>query len=151
MSRDQLIENCYPNRDVSIISDLEQSTLLTNFLVIKPFTKNITKPVKVKLSLLSNPSGEANVFRINGELSLRTKVESNFQNNQVSFNVHQTGGVFVVQNEANNFLLVYLLVGIGILIIFFSFVLIYIYKSPQYYQRLRTMARAAKFSVTNKV
>jgi hypothetical protein len=136
--------------------ELDQSTLLTDFILVRPFLSKLNKPLKLRLSLNKKKSGsfstgDVNVYRINPDLSLRTKIESNVDNNYVRFNVLQTGGTFVVQKENNNSLLVGLLVGLGLLLVFIGFVAIYLYKNPQYFRRARYMACNVKRSMANEI
>lgn len=138
------------------MNEIDQSAILTDFIIVQPFKSKLNKPLKLRLNLNKKKSGsfssnDVNVYKINPDLSLRTRLESNVDNNYVRFNVQQSGGVFVVQKENNNSLLAGLLVGLGLLLVFFGFVGIYLYKNPQYFRRARYMACNVKRSMANEI
>jgi hypothetical protein len=156
-TKEQLIKDKKSqNNDIDAFYEVDQSSMLTDFILIRPFMSKLNKPLKLRLNLNKRQSGSFSsndviVYRINSDLSLRTKIESNVENNYVRFNVQQTGGTFFVQKETNNSLLAGLLFGLGLLLVFFGFVGIYLYKNPQYFRRARYMACNVKRSMANEI
>lgn len=144
------------NNEIDALNELDDSAMLTDFILIQPFLSKLNKPLKLKLNLNKRQSGsfsanDINVYKLNSDLSLRTKIESTVENNYVRINVQQSGGTFIVQKDTNSSFMIGLLVGLGLLLVFFAFVGAFIYKNPQYYRRARYMACNVKRSMADEI
>ena len=145
----------------SIMSSLNDADLGSKFVQIR--VKDVVglglvktkpaKPFKVNIGLKRSAATmeTMNVYRINSEYSLMTKVDSSANGNIVSVETDEPSGTYVVRYEKDFTALIVSLVVIGTLSIVIVSAGIFLYKNPKYLDRLKYQSCNFKRSLANQI